>query len=88
MTDKRTAVHYLVAEDLVVGASGNQGDNVTLKKRRPRQPTLASAIKQAEKTGKTVSSVTTAEGVTLHFGEAQTDQLNDLDKWLAKRNAH
>ena len=53
--------------------------------RKPRKQTLASTIKQAEKAGKNVTSITTAEGVTLSFDqpkptEASNPWLADLDK--------
>jgi hypothetical protein len=53
--------------------------------RRRRKPSVRTLIKQAEKSGKPVSSVTTPEGVTLQFGapepaEAANPWLADLDK--------
>ena len=36
--------------------------------RRVRKPSVRSLIKAAERTGKQVASVTTADGTTLHFG--------------------
>src|SRR5262245_45979358 len=36
--------------------------------RRKRKPSVRSLVKQAERSGKQVSSVTTADGTTLHFG--------------------
>jgi hypothetical protein len=46
-------------------------------------------IKQSEKAGKRVTSITTPEGVTVRFGEPVKDtSSNDLDKWMAKRDAH
>ena len=38
------------------------------RKRRERKPSVATLIKRAEKAGKTVTAITTAEGVTLTFG--------------------
>jgi hypothetical protein len=50
-------------------------------RRRPRKPSIRTLIKQAEKAGKPVSSVTTRDGTTLHFGESEsTDASNP---WLA-----
>jgi len=39
-----------------------------VRKRRERKPSVATLIKRAEKAGKTVTAITTAEGVTLTFG--------------------
>jgi hypothetical protein len=39
-----------------------------VRKRRERRPSVATLIKRAEKAGKVVSAITTAEGVTLTFG--------------------
>jgi len=48
----------------------------------PRKPSIRTLVKQAEKaTGKTVTSITTPDGTTLHFGEPEpTDATNP---WLA-----
>jgi hypothetical protein len=43
------------------------------RKRRQRKPSIASLIQRAEKTGKTVRAITTAEGVTLTFGTPGAD---------------
>jgi hypothetical protein len=43
----------------------------TSKVRTPRKPTLATLIKRAEKTGRQVTSITTPDGTTLHFGEPE-----------------
>ena len=47
-------------------------------------------IKDAEKEGKKVSGATVAAdgSVSLQFGEPQTEQTNDLDKWMAKHHAN
>ena len=60
------------------------------RKRRERKPTLAGALKQASKAGAKVRGATVAAdgSVSLQFGESQTDQTNDLDKWMAKRYAN
>jgi hypothetical protein len=50
-------------------ALGN-GTAKPVRKRRERKPSVASLIKRAEKAGKTVTAITTAEGVTLTFGGA------------------
>jgi hypothetical protein len=39
--------------------------------RRRRTPSVATLVKRAEKTGKPVTSVTTPDGTTLRFGEAE-----------------
>ncbi len=48
---------------------------------RTRKPSIASMIAQAEKSGRTVSSVTTPDGTTIHFGE--TKPTEDTNPWLA-----
>jgi hypothetical protein len=60
------------------------------RKRRERKPTLAGALKQASKAGAKVRGATVAAdgSVSLQFGESQTNQTNDLDKWMAKRYAN
>ena len=56
------------------------------KPRKPRKPTLRTLVTQAEKaTGKAVTSITTPDGTTLHFGEPEPTEatnpwLADLDK--------
>jgi hypothetical protein len=49
------------------------------KPRTPRKPSVSKLIAQAEKAGKPVSSVTTPDGVTLHFGK--TEQAISLNPW-------
>ena len=60
------------------------------RKRRARKPTLAGALKQASKAGVDVKGATLAAdgSVSLQFGEPQTEQTNDLDKWMAKHHAN
>jgi hypothetical protein len=60
------------------------------RQRRARKPTLAGALKQASKAGVDVKGATLAAdgSVSLQFGEPQTEQINDLDKWMAKRHAN
>jgi hypothetical protein len=60
-------------------------DQPAEKPARRRKPGLRRLIAQAEKTGKTVTSVTTPDGHTLTFGEPQSSEANnpwlvDLDK--------
>jgi hypothetical protein len=51
-----------------------------MAKRQRRKPSIARQIKQAEKTGKTVTSITTPDGTTINFGETKpTDASNP---WL------
>jgi len=74
--------HYnFVAVPLVVGGQK--------KPSRARKPTLARALRQAAKAGVNVAGATIEDGkVSLTFSEAQPEQTNDLDKWMAKRHAH
>ena len=60
------------------------------RRRRERKPTLAGALKQASKAGAKVRGATMAAdgSVSLQFGEPQTEQTNDLDKWMAKHHAN
>jgi hypothetical protein len=60
------------------------------RKRRERKPSLAGALKQASKAGAKVRGATMAAdgSVSLQFGEPQTEQTNDLDKWMAKHHAN
>jgi hypothetical protein len=58
---------------------------VPAKPRRPRKPSIRKTIAAAERGGKTVTSITTPDGVTLHFGkgeatEASNPWLDDLNK--------
>jgi hypothetical protein len=49
-------------------------------RKRQRKPSIASLIKRAEKTGKTVTSVTTtADGTTINFGEGETGEAETED---------
>jgi hypothetical protein len=69
-----------------------QGANTAkpARRRRERRPTLAGALKQASKAGAKVRGATMAAdgSVSLQFGEPQTEQTNDLDKWMAKHHAN
>jgi hypothetical protein len=56
------------------------GQNDSKPRRRQRKPRLDRTIKQAEKAGKTVTSVTTPDGVTLTFGESAVDGTNE-NEW-------
>jgi hypothetical protein len=62
-------------------------------RRRARKPSVATLIKRAEKAGKTVTAITTPDGITLTFGEAADKSVNEADNELArwrqqKKNAH
>jgi hypothetical protein len=63
------------------------------RKRRTRKPSIRTIIKAAEKAGKTVTAVTTPEGVTLTFGEPMKDDKaiqtadNELEQWRRKKRA-
>ena len=48
-----------------------RADPAPAKPRRQRKPRVHTLIKQAEKSGKTVTSITTPDGVTLRFGEGE-----------------
>jgi len=60
------------------------GQNEAKPRRRQRKPRLDRTIKQAEKAGKTVTSVTTPDGVTLTFGEPAPDA--NFDEWDRRLN--
>jgi hypothetical protein len=75
--------HLLSAVDLVVGAKPRW---------RSRKPSLAHALKEAEKAGRPVkvATITPDGSVSINFGapDAPDASGNELDKWMAKRNAH
>lgn len=48
--------------------------------KRPRKPSIATLVKRAEKTGKTVTSITTADGTTINFGAPEPSEANN--PWL------
>jgi hypothetical protein len=53
--------------------------------KRQRKPSVGTLIKQAEKSGKPVTSVTTPDGTVLHFGEPeQATQSNPWDEVLSR----
>jgi hypothetical protein len=54
-------------------------------RRRRRLPSVATLLKQAEKTGRPVTSITTPDGVTLTFGQAEPSEANN--PWLADMKA-
>jgi hypothetical protein len=49
--------------------------------KRQRKPSIRTLIKQAEKAGKPVTSITTPDGVTLKFGESEPTEA--ANPWLA-----
>jgi hypothetical protein len=51
------------------------------RERRPRKPSIARQIKQAEKSGKVVTSITTPDGTTIHFRDSEPTEANN--PWLA-----
>jgi hypothetical protein len=67
--------HDLTAISLVVGGEKK-------KPRCPRKPSIATLIKRAEKAGKTVTSITTPDGVTVTFGEIKPAEASN--PWLAE----
>jgi hypothetical protein len=51
------------------------------KPRRQRKPSVRSFIKQAEKAGKPVTSITLPDGTVLHFGKGEDTEASN--PWLA-----
>ena len=85
MSETNKTVHLVGADlDLVL-------EQKPKRQRRTRKPrSIATMIKQAEKTGKSVSSVTTADGVTLTFGQTvengtATTADDELATWRRKK---
>jgi hypothetical protein len=61
---------------------------VSAKPKRKRKPTLAAALKQANKQGVKVSAATiTADEITLKFSEPNSEErtVTALEQWRAKR---
>ena len=57
-----------------------------LRRVRPsRKPRLATLVKRAEKTGKTVTSITLPDGTTINFGEPHADTVTPLEQWRKRR---
>jgi hypothetical protein len=65
-----------VLEAFLFGRSPRQTDRT-----RSRKPSIATLVKRAEKTGKTVTSITTRDGTTINFGDPQPSKTNN--PWLA-----
>jgi hypothetical protein len=57
---------------------------VTEPPRRRRKPNIATLVKRAEKSGKVVTSITTPDGTTIHFGEPEASEANN--PWLDDLN--
>jgi hypothetical protein len=51
-------------------------------RRSPRRPSIATLLKRAEKTGKSVTSITMPDGTTINFGESNPNDANN--PWLAE----
>jgi hypothetical protein len=49
--------------------------------KRQRKPSIATLVKRAEKEGKTVTSVTTPDGMTLHFSAAEAMTNESDNPW-------
>jgi hypothetical protein len=66
------------SKDAVAATAANRSP------RRQRKPSIATLVKRAEKTGKTVTSITTPDGTTINFsqepGEANNPWLADIAK--------
>jgi hypothetical protein len=58
-----------------------------VRPRSPRKPSVRKLIQQAEESGKPVSSVTTPDGVTLHFGTTESAG-NEWDEVLPRHGTH
>jgi hypothetical protein len=83
-------VHHLTAVSLEVSSGRERlarGLRLLLEdvdcpraKRRVRKPSIRRMIAAAEKTGKNVTSITTPDGVTLHFGKGESTEASN--PWL------
>jgi hypothetical protein len=65
-----------VLEAFLFGRSPSKTDRT-----RSRTPSIATLVKRAEKTGKTVTSITTRDGTTINFGDPEPSETNN--PWLA-----
>ena len=57
------------------------------RQQKPRNPSIATLIERAEKTGKAVTSITTPDGHTIHFDETKPTDANNpwpLDEFRMK----
>jgi hypothetical protein len=57
------------------------------RRRKAKAPTFSKLVAQAEKAGKPVNSVTTPDGVTLHFGTTESAG-NEWDEVLLRHGTH
>jgi hypothetical protein len=58
------------------------------RQHKPRKPSIAELLKEAEeaeKTGKIVTSITTPDGTKYTFGEARADAVTPLEEWRKRR---
>jgi hypothetical protein len=69
---------HLHAHDFVLGQQEQP--------QRQRKPSLKRQIKAVEKAGKHVTSVTTADGTTLHFGPDGSVASNEWDEVCRVKN--
>jgi hypothetical protein len=70
---------FVHGREAVLPRIGNYFEPVKLTKRR-RKPSIARQIKQAEKAGKAVTSITTADGITINFDEPKPSDASN--PWL------
>jgi hypothetical protein len=56
--------------------------------KRTRKPGIGTLVKSAEKTGKTVTSITTPDGTTIHFDEGESAADNEVENWFSKQRRH
>jgi hypothetical protein len=77
---KKEIINYqLKAESWCVGEQHRE--------KRPRKPSLRRTIAAAEKaTGKVVTSISTADGTTLHFGADGSAATNEWDEVCRVKN--
>jgi hypothetical protein len=68
----------LATSELTIGVDI---DGTRPRAHRKRKPSIATLVKRAEKTGKAVTSITTSDGITFTFGEAEPSAANN--PWLA-----
>jgi hypothetical protein len=72
--------YQLRANDWTIGIEeGRQLERAA--RRRQRKPRLDRQIAAAEKAGKTVTSITTADGVTLTFGRSEPGKTTSDNPW-------
>ena len=64
-------VDYVVTHAQHAAAAMNQAA------RRQRKPSIRKTIAAAERSGKTVTSITTPDGVTLHFGKGEPTEASN-----------